>query len=310
MIEIIIEKQNIKKWINDIVRDRYLYLLLLPGLIMLMIFKYAPMYGLSIAFKDYNIFTGINASPWVGMLQFERLFRNPNFVQIISNTFIISTAKLIFGFPAPIILSLLLNEIKNLKFKKFTQTVVYLPHFISWVIFGGIIIDFLSPDGIINELIQIFGYQPINFLIRKDLFRSILVSTNIYKSVGWGTIIYMAAISTIDPALYEAAIIDGATKVQRIWKITLPMIKSVIIILFILNLGNILNAGFEQIFMLYNPVVYETGDILDTYVYRKGIVSTNYSLATAAGLFKSLIALVLIIGTNKIATIFGEDGIW
>lgn len=310
MIEIIIENQNIKKWINDIVRDRYLYLLLLPGLIMLMIFKYAPMYGLSIAFKDYNIFAGINASQWVGMLQFERLFRNPNFIQIISNTFIISTAKLIFGFPAPIILSLLLNEIKNLKFKKFTQTVVYLPHFISWVIFGGIIIDFLSPDGIINELIQIFGHQPINFLIRKDLFRSILVSTNIYKSIGWGTIIYMAAISTIDPALYEAAIIDGATKVQRIWKITLPMIKSVIIILFILSLGNILNAGFEQIFILYNPIVYETGDILDTYVYRKGIVSTNYSLATAAGLFKSVIALVLIIGTNKIATIFGEDGIW
>jgi len=292
-------------------RDKYLYLLLFPGLFIIFLFKYVPMYGIVIAFKEYNILLGVLDSPWVGFQQFERLFRTPDFMKIFRNTFLISLYKLIFGFPAPIILALLLNELKNGFFKRFTQSVLYLPHFLSWVIFTGIIVAFLNPvDGLVNYILTASGMKPINFMIIPDYFRTLLVGTHIYKEMGWGTIIYLAAMSGVNPDLYEAARVDGANKFKQMWHVTLPSIRSVILILMILDLGNILEAGFMQVFLLYNPLVYDVGDIIDTYVYRVGIQSANYSLATAAGVFKSVIALALIYTANKIVRKSGNNGLW
>lgn len=297
--------------LKSIIVNKYLYLLLLPGIIYLFIFNYIPMYGIVIAFKEYNIFEPISKSPWVKFLQFERLFRNPDYIRTIRNTLLISVYKMIWGFPAPIILSLLLNELRNKYFKKFSQTVLYLPHFISWVIFAGLITTFLNPStGVINDLIVELGGTKIDFLADPKKFRSILVISELYKGMGWGTIVYLAAISALDSTIYEAAIVDGANRFKQIQYITLPGIKSVMVILFILNLGNILNAGFDQVFLLYNPLVYEVGDIIDTFVYRKGIVDTNYSLAAAAGLFKNVVALVLIVAANYTVKLFGEEGLW
>ncbi|PUA36578.1 protein lplB [Paenibacillus elgii] len=297
--------------LKDLVRDKYLYLLLLPGMLFIVVFKYIPMYGLVIAFQEYNILQGVGGSDWVGLYQFEKLFTMLDFTSVFKNTLIISTLKLIWGFPAPIVLALLLNEVKQLVFQRFVQTVVYLPHFISWVIFSGIIIIFLNPvDGLVNQVIGWFGGEPVDFLIEKSYFRSILVATDIYKEIGWGTIIYLAAISGINPQLYEAAIVDGAGRFRQMWNITLPSIRHVIVILFILSLGNILDAGFLQTLLLYNPLVMDVADIIDTYVYRKGIVDASYSLGAAAGVFKSVIALILVAASNQLAKRFGEEGLW
>ncbi|MCM3268118.1 ABC transporter permease [Paenibacillus elgii] len=297
--------------LKDLVRDKYLYLLLLPGMLFIIVFKYIPMYGLVIAFQEYNILQGVGGSDWVGLYQFEKLFTMLDFTSVFKNTLIISTLKLIWGFPAPIVLALLLNEVKQLVFQRFVQTVVYLPHFISWVIFSGIIIIFLNPvDGLVNQVMGWFGGEPVDFLIEKSYFRSILVVTDIYKEVGWGTIIYLAAISGINPQLYEAAIVDGAGRFRQMWNITLPSIRHVIVILFILSLGNILDAGFLQTLLLYNPLVMDVADIIDTYVYRKGIVDASYSLGAAAGVFKSVIALILVAASNQLAKRFGEEGLW
>lgn len=297
--------------LKDLVRDKYLYLLLLPGMLFIIVFKYIPMYGLVIAFQEYNILQGVGGSDWVGLYQFEKLFTMLDFTNVFKNTLIISTLKLIWGFPAPIVLALLLNEVKQLVFQRFVQTVVYLPHFISWVIFSGIIIIFLNPvDGLVNQVMGWFGGEPVDFLIEKSYFRSILVATDIYKEVGWGTIIYLAAISGINPQLYEAAIVDGAGRFRQMWNITLPSIRHVIVILFILSLGNILDAGFLQTLLLYNPLVMDVADIIDTYVYRKGIVDASYSLGAAAGVFKSVIALILVAASNQLAKRFGEEGLW
>lgn len=291
---------------------RYLYLLALPGLLYFIIFRYVPMYGVVIAFQDFSINKGIWGSEWVGLEQFRKLFQGLSFASVFKNTVIISLYKLILGFPAPIILALLLNEVKNQRFKKVTQTIVYLPHFISWVILAGLISMFLHPDsGLINEVVKLFNDgKGIDFLVSKKYFRSILVISDIYKGIGWGSIVYIAAISAIDSTIYEAAMVDGANRLKQMWYITLPELKSTIIVMFILNMGGILNAGFEQILLLYNPRVYEVADIIDTYVYRNGIMSSNYSLSTAAGLFKSVISMGLIIITNKIAHMMEEDGLW
>lgn len=297
--------------LKDLVRDKYLYLLLLPGMLFIIVFKYIPMYGLVIAFQEYNILQGVGGSDWVGLYQFEKLFTMLDFTSVFKNTLIISTLKLVWGFPAPIVLALLLNEVKQLVFQRFVQTVVYLPHFISWVIFSGIIIIFLNPvDGLVNQVMGWFGGESVDFLIEKSYFRSILVATDIYKEVGWGTIIYLAAISGINPQLYEAAIVDGAGRFRQMWNITLPSIRHVIVILFILSLGNILDAGFLQTLLLYNPLVMDVADIIDTYVYRKGIVDASYSLGAAAGVFKSVIALILVAASNQLAKRFGEEGLW
>lgn len=293
-------------------RDRYLYLLLLPGILYFVVFRYVPMYGVVIAFQDFKMSKGIWDSAWVGLDHFKMLLSGLSFPSVFKNTVIISLYKLLVGFPAPIILALLLNEVRSRRFKKVTQTIVYLPHFISWVILAGLIAAFLHPDtGIINELVKLFNNgQGIDFLASKTYFRSVLVITEVYKGIGWGSIIYISAISSIDSEIYEAAMVDGASRFRRMWHITLPALRSTIIVVFILNMGGILNAGFEQIYLLYNARVYEVADIIDTYVYRSGMQSSNYSLATAAGLFKSVISLILVVGANKISHLFKEDGLW
>ncbi|MBO0995794.1 ABC transporter permease [Bacillus sp. SD088] len=304
----VLAKRSIWK---DIVHDKYLYLLFLPGALLLLVFKYFPLYGIIIAFKDFNIFSGVSGSEWVGFDHFIRLFQTPDFKQVLWNTLVISFYKLVASFVFPIILSLLLNEVRHMAFKRITQSVIYLPHFISWVVFVGIITAFLNPvDGLFNYVLKLFGGAPIDFLGSADHFRAVLVSTDVYKGVGWGTIIYLAAISGVSPELYEAAIMDGANRFRRMWHITLPAIRPVIIILVILSLGGILNAGFQQIYLLYSPLVYDVGDVIDTYVYREGIQSANYSFATAAGLFQSVVAVILIVTANKIASKFGDGGLW
>lgn len=276
-----------------------------------LVFHYAPMYGVLIAFKDYRFFEGIIGSPWVGLDHFEYAFGLAKFWQVVKNTLIISIMKLIFGFPAPIILSLLLNEVGNKSFKKSAQTIFYLPHFLSWVILGGVLMAFLSPSsGPVNALIKEAGGDPIFFLGNKDWFRSILVISSIWKTVGWNTIIYLAALSGIDPQLYEAAAMDGAGRLRQTIHVTLPALTPVITITFIFAVGRIVTDDFDQIFNLYNSAVYSVGDVLSTYVYRVGLQDLRYGFATAVELFKNVIAFGLIVITNSIARRWGEYGLW
>ena len=293
-------------------RYRYLFILLLAALIWTIIFKYGPMYGVLIAFKKYRILEGIWGSPWVGFDHFIRLFTGATeFGEVFRNTVLISLYRLFFGFPAPILLALLLNEVYQRHFKRVVQTISYLPHFLSWVVLAGVIRSVLSPStGAINAAITGMGGEAIFFLADKSWFVIVLISTGVWQSVGWGSIIFLAAISSVDQELYEAAIVDGAGKIRQAWSITIPSIIPVIIILFILQIGNILDAGFDQIFNLYNPAVYDVADIIDTYVYRIGLVDLNFSLSAAVGLFKNVIGLILVIIVNRIAKIFGEYGIW
>lgn len=297
--------------IKDIRKNYDLYLLLIPGLVMIVLFRYVPMYGITIAFKDFNIFEGIMKSQWVGFENFQKLFTTPEFFRIFRNTLLISCYKIIFNFPLPIIIAICLNEMRCLKLKKTIQTVIYLPHFLSWVIVAGIFSSVLSTSGgIVNSLIENFGGQPIPFLMSKQWFRSILVLTDGWKTMGWGSIIYIAAISGIDQELYEAAEMDGAGRLKKIWHITLPMLSSTIVLMLILRLGTIMVDGQEQVLMLYNPTVYETGDILTTYVYRMGIGKMDYSFSSAVGLLNSVISLFLVLSGNYISGKLTNRSIW
>lgn len=297
--------------IKDIRKNYDLYLLLIPGLVMIVLFRYVPMYGITIAFKDFNIFEGIMKSQWVGFENFQKLFTTPEFFRIFRNTLLISCYKIIFNFPLPIIIAICLNEMRCLKLKKTIQTVIYLPHFLSWVIVAGIFSSVLSTSGgIVNSLIENFGGQPIPFLMSKQWFRSILVLTDGWKTMGWGSIIYIAAISGIDQELYEAAEMDGAGRLKKIWYITLPMLSSTIVLMLILRLGTIMVDGQEQVLMLYNPTVYETGDILTTYVYRMGIGKMDYSFSSAVGLLNSVISLFLVLSGNYISGKLTNRSIW
>lgn len=295
---------------KNLIRDKWLYLLLLPGIVFFFIFKYIPMYDLRIAFMDYNPFDP-SKSQWVGFQQFTDLFTKPAFLKVFKNTIVISLWKMVIGFPIPIILALLMNEMRSIKFKKVSQTLLYLPYFISWVIMGGLIMNFLDPStGIITAIIKAFTGQDMQVLTSKSAFVPMLVISDVYKGMGWGTIIYFAALSGVDPQLYEAASIDGAKRFKQLLHITIPAIMPTVIIMLILNCNNILNAGFDQIFMLYSAPVYDVADIIDTYVYRIGIKQTNYSFSTAAGMFKSVIALILIVSVNFAAKKSGNEGIW
>lgn len=287
------------------------YIMLLPGLIAILIFAYIPIIGNFIAFKEYKIFLGPFESPWNGVENFMRLFRANNFVRIFTNTLIIGFYKLLFGFPAPILLALMLNEIRNQAFKRSIQTVVYLPHFISWVDIASLTSTLLSPnDGFINMMLGKFGQGPIFFMGNPSYFRGVLVVTDIWKEIGWSAIIYLAALSGISLDMYEAAIIDGATKPQKLLYITLPSLLPTIIIMLLLRVGNIVNVGFEQVFTLYSPPVYDVADIIDTYVYRVGIIDVQYGFATAAGLFKSIIACLLVVGCNWAARRAGQESLF
>ena len=278
----------------------------------LFIFNYIPIYGVIIAFKDYRIGLGIFASPWNNFKHFKDLFLDPFFFRVLKNTIIISFLKLLFGFPAPVIFALLLNEVRNQVFKRTVQSISYLPHFMSWVVLAGIIVEILSPQrGIIAYIYRIIGLKEVpNVLVNVRLFRPMLVVTNIWKNVGWGTIIYLAAISSVDPVLYDVASIDGAGRVRKMINVTMPAMMPVMVILFILSMGRLLNAGFDQIFNLYNPVVYEVADILDTYVYRVGLVKGDYAYATAVGIFKNIIGVLMVVGANLIIRRFSEYAIW
>jgi putative aldouronate transport system permease protein len=291
---------------REIRKHKHYFLLLAPGIIYFLLFNYWPMLGITIAFKDFRLMDGVLGSPWAGLKWFHLLFQSPDFWVALRNTVIISFYKLIFNFPAPILLALLLNEVYHTGFKRIVQTIVYFPHFVSWVILGGILFSLFSTG---SGLLALFG-QSVSPLMDPGKFRSMLVLTEMWKEVGWSTIIYLAAISGINPELYDAARMDGANRYHLIRHITLPSIAGTIVILLILRTGHILNVGFDQIFILYNPLVYNVADVLETYVYRVGITMGRYSFATAAGLFQSVVGLLLLLFTNRVAKRFGEQGIW
>ncbi|MEK3969100.1 ABC transporter permease [Paenibacillus sp. FSL H7-0323] len=276
-----------------------------PGIIFVFIFSYIPMYGVVMAFQQYDIFGGIMKSPWVGFMHFRMFFEAPEFWKVMRNTLVISLLKLIISFPAPILLALMLNEIGNMGFKRIIQTVSYLPYFLSWVIVSGFVFSLLSVDnGTVNYLLERFNLvgEPVNFLALPKYFWSILVSVNVWKEVGFGSIVYLAAIAGIDPTLYEAASIDGASRFKQIHLITLPSITPIIIIFMILAIGSLLSAGFEDILLLAtNPILRPYSDVIDTYVYRVGILNARFSYATAVGLFKAVISVILLVTANKIA---------
>lgn len=287
---------------QNFIKYKYLYLMLLPGILYIIIFHYVPMFGLVISFEDYKIFKGISGSPWVGLGNFQTLFSSAKFYLVMRNTFLISIYKIIIGFPMPILVAILINEVRNKFFMKSMQTVIYLPHFISWIVASGLVISFLSPtDGFINNIIRFFGGAPIFFMGSSEYFRGILVVSDIWKEVGWGAIIYLAALAGVPMELNEAAIIDGANKIKRIVYVTLPYIVPTIIILLLLRIGGVLNAGFDQVFAMYNSAVYDVGDIIDTYVYRVGIIETKYGFSAAVGLFKSLLTVTFLLTANWIA---------
>ncbi|MFH1880382.1 MAG: ABC transporter permease subunit [Bacillota bacterium] len=290
-----------------------LVILFLPTIVYFIIFKYIPISGLAMAFKDYKIGLGIWASPWVGLDNFRFAFSTATFTRAFMNTVIISFLKILTGFPAPIILALLLNEVRHMKFKRTVQTISYLPHFLSWVIVAGLFSQILSPNtGVVNYILKTyFGLdKAIYFLGSNEWFRGTVIVTDIWKGVGWGSILYIASIAGIDPSLYEAAVCDGANRFQRLRYITLPCLMPTITIMLILRVGNVMGAGFDQIFNLYNPAVYKTGDIIDTFVYRYGIGQMKYSLSTAVGLFQNLIGFVMVVGMNFTANKINGSGIW
>lgn len=295
---------------RDIMRNPYIYLMLLPVIAYYVIFLYQPMYGAQIAFKQYSPGSGIFESPWVGLLQFENFFKSYYFFRLIGNTLLINAYNLVFGFPAPIILALLINEVKNSAFKRTVQTVTYLPHFISIVVICGIIIDFTSKDGLVNILLGRFGLDSISFMTESAWFRTIYISSGIWQEVGWGSIIYLSTLASIDPQLYEACMVDGAGRWKQTWYVTLPGLIPTIIIMFILRMGKMMNVGADKILLLYNPVTYETADVISTFVYRKGLLESNFSYSTAVGLFNSLINFSLLIGMNRLSRKFSETSLW
>ncbi|WP_235941375.1 ABC transporter permease [Paenibacillus puerhi] len=293
-------------------RFRLLYIMLIPAAVWVFAFDYMPIYGLGTAFLHYNYVEGIAGSEWAGLHYFRQLFESEMFRNALTNTIIINLYKMISGFVCPILLALALSEVKTAWYRKTLQTAVYLPRFVSWVVYGGLITILLSPEtGIVNKLIVLFGGEAVYFLAEPHLFRGLLVITDAMKEMGWAAIVYIAAISGINPETYEAAIVDGASRMQRVIHITLPGIATTIIVLFILRIGFIMSAGIDQVLNLYNPMVYEAGDILDTYIYRMGIEQFNVSLATAADAVKGVVGLVLVLITNAAAKrINGDSGIF
>ena len=292
-------------------REKYLWFLVLPGIAYFIIFHYFPMYGLLISFKRFSMSKGILGSPWVGFKYFAEFFSSRYLWRILRNTVVISISTLIFGFPAPIFIALLLYECVFTRFKKIVQTVSYLPHFISLVVVVGILVNFVNPvDGIVNEVVKLFGGKPVHFMGEPGWFRPLYVMSNMWQYAGWTSIIYLAALSAIDIQLYESAIIDGARRWQSLMYITIPSLLPTIIIMFIVRMGRMMSVGFEKIILMYSPSIYETADVISTYVYRKGLLGMQYSYGTAVGLFNSIINLVLIITANKLARTYTETRLW
>lgn len=299
---------NVNTW-KALYRYRYLYALLLPALALMILFHYLPMYGIQLAFKDYRFASGISGSDWAGFKYFIRMFSEPKFINVLRNTFVISFGKLLFSFPAPIFLALLLNEIRLSWYKRVAQTISYLPHFMSWVVLAGIFKEFLSLRGPINFIIERLGGKPQLLMVDQHWFVQIIIATDVWKTVGWGSIIYLAAIAGIDRHLYEAAEIDGAGRLRQMWHITLPALVPVIFLLFLLTIGNLLGTDFDQLFNMYSPLVYAVGDVIDTYTYRVGLVDMNFSYATAIGLFKNAIGLCLLLIVNFSMKRYNQYGV-
>ncbi|MCI9542131.1 MAG: sugar ABC transporter permease [Lachnospiraceae bacterium] len=287
-----------------------MYLLMLLPILYYIIFCYGPMYGVLIAFKDYKIAKGVWASPWVGFKWFEKFLTDAYFWKLVRNTLLLNIYGLLWGFPIPIILALMLNEVSNSKFKRVVQTVSYLPHFISTVVICGMLINFLSLDGLINQLLAALGLQKIQFLMQPKWFRTIFTASGIWQSCGWTSIIYLAALTSVDQQLIEAAHIDGANRFQRILHVTIPAITPTISIMLIMQLGRLMTLGYEKIILLYNGSTYETADTIATYVYRRGILNADYSYSTAVGLFQTVVGVILLVTANKVSNKLSETSLW
>ena len=309
-------KQSIGRFFRYVRRHPMMYLMLIPGLFFLFIYKFAPLYGILIAFKDYNIFAGSNPidaiakSPWVGFANFERLFKSSEFIKVLVNTLIINGMKILFLFPSALICAILLNEIRNKAFRKLSQTAIYVPYFFSWVVVFGIFYSLFGSYGVVNNVIAALGHARIKFFTDTGIFRWLLVFTEGWKEIGYNTVIYLAAITGIDIALYEAASVDGANKWKQIWHVTMPGLLPTIVLMFILKVGYILDTGFEQVLVFYNPAVYDVADIIQTYVYRLGMGQMDFPLSTALGLFNSVVAFVLIVSANMISKKLIHRSIW
>ncbi len=298
------------RFVADVKKDLSLYIMFIPFLLHLLIFTYKPMYGIIIAFKDFNAYQGIWGSEWVGLEHFKTFVSGAYFGRTLKNTFLLGIYNLIFSFPAPILLAILLNEVRTKKLKSFFQTATFLPHFISMVVICGITVNLLAPSGVINNLIEALGGERIYFMTKPEWFRSIYITTGIWTTCGYSSIIYLSALSGIDPSLYEACVIDGGNKFRQIIHITLPGILPTIVIKLILSVGGMFSVGYEKIILLYQPVTYETADVISTYMYRLGMSEGKYDFATAVGLFNSLVALVFVLATNIISKRVTETSLW
>ncbi|MCM3632663.1 ABC transporter permease [Paenibacillus camelliae] len=305
------EKTPFRRLVDSIIKHRWLYVLAIPGFLYLIVFKYFPMWGLMIAFKEYNPYAGFWGSQWVGFEHFKELFESRNFYIMLRNTLAINIFGLVFMFPLPILLALMLNEVRHEAFKRINQSIVYLPHFLSWVVVVSMTFFLLSTDvGIVNKLISEFGGETVTFLSEPKYFWALLTAQNMWKEAGWGTIIFLAAMAGVDPQRYEAAVVDGASRWRQIWHITLPAIRPTIIILLILRLGQMADVGFEQVILMTNPLVTSVSEVFDTYVYSVGILQGKISIGITVGMFKGVVGLILVVLSNYIVKKIGQEGIY
>ncbi|VIY14547.1 ABC transporter permease [Streptococcus pneumoniae] len=305
----ILKKSKIQLTVEHIQKYWILYLMMIPATVLLILFTYGPMYGIIMAFQDFTVFKGYTGSPFVGLKHFQRLFSDPLFYRLFKNTFMVGVLDFLFSFPAPLIFALILNEVRKVRFKSVVQSISYLPHFIPLVVMVGIIFELFGSYGIINSLLSSLGMEPISFFTKSEWFLLLYIGSGVWKTIGWGSIIYMGALTNIDSTLYEAADMDGANRWHKMWHVTLPSLRPTVVTLFILNAGGIMQVGFEKVFLMSSPATYEVSDVLSTYVYRQGILNSDFSYSAAVGLFNNIVALLFVLLANKIAKKLGEEGI-
>lgn len=305
----ILKKSKIQLTVEHIQKYWILYLMMIPATVLLILFTYGPMYGIIMAFQDFTVFKGYTGSPFVGLKHFQRLFSDPLFYRLFKNTFMVGVLDFLFSFPAPLIFALILNEVRKVRFKNVVQSISYLPHFIPLVVMVGIIFELFGSYGIINSLLSSLGMEPISFFTKSEWFLPLYIGSGVWKTIGWGSIIYMGALTNIDSTLYEAADMDGANRWHKMWHVTLPSLRPTVVTLFILNAGGIMQVGFEKVFLMSSPATYEVSDVLSTYVYRQGILNSDFSYSAAVGLFNNIVALLFVLLANKIAKKLGEEGI-
>ncbi|HEV4481378.1 TPA: sugar ABC transporter permease [Streptococcus pneumoniae] len=305
----ILKKSKIQLTVEHIQKYWILYLMMIPATVLLILFTYGPMYGIIMAFQDFTVFKGYTGSPFVGLKHFQRLFSDPLFYRLFKNTFMVGVLDFLFSFPAPLIFALILNEVRKVRFKSVVQSISYLPHFIPLVVMVGIIFELFGSYGIINSLLSSLGMEPISFFTKSEWFLPLYIGSGVWKTIGWGSIIYMGALTNIDSTLYEAADMEGANRWHKMWHVTLPSLRPTVVTLFILNAGGIMQVGFEKVFLMSSPATYEVSDVLSTYVYRQGILNSDFSYSAAVGLFNNIVALLFVLLANKIAKKLGEEGI-